>query len=66
VSELTLFNGLAFLALYVVTYGGNEFMKPDEGASNARQNSEQQPVTASIIAVLTHSALQDCQDFCGA
>jgi hypothetical protein len=24
------FNGLAFLALYVVTYGDNEFMKPDE------------------------------------
>ena len=24
------FNGLAFLALYVVTYSGNEFMKPDD------------------------------------
>jgi hypothetical protein len=24
------FNGLAFLALYVVIYGGNAFMKPDD------------------------------------
>ena len=27
---LPLFHGLAFLALYVVIYGGNAFMKPDD------------------------------------
>jgi hypothetical protein len=30
VTHYPFFNGLAFLALYVVTYGGNEFLKPDE------------------------------------
>jgi hypothetical protein len=38
-------------------------MNEHQMRSRTANNSQ---VTASIIAVLTHSALQDCQDFCGA
>jgi hypothetical protein len=39
-------------------------MKPDEVSIKGQQNSEQQPVTASIAAVFTCPVLRECQDFC--